>query len=67
MELALERDVFLAKQSIDDRDALVEALSTLVWAHPEPLELVREEGACEADLESTARDRVKNAHLTLRA
>ena len=64
MELTLERDVLLTQQSIDDRDALVEALAALVEAHPEPLELVGQEGACEADLESTARDRVEHADLT---
>ena len=45
MELTLERDVLLTQQSIDDRDALVEALAALVEAHPEPLELVGQEGA----------------------
>ena len=63
MEPTLERDVLLAEQPVDDRDALVEALAALVEAHPEPLELVRQEGACEADLESTARDRVEHADL----
>ena len=49
---------------VDDRDALVESVTTLVEAHAEPLELVRQERACESDLESTARDRVEHADLT---
>ena len=64
MEPPLERDVFLTEQPVDDRDALVESVTTLVEAHAEPLELVRQEGACESDLESTARDRVEHADLT---
>ncbi len=64
MEPTLERDVFLAEQPVDDRHALVEALAALVEADPEPLELVRQEGTCEADFESTARDRVEHADLT---
>ena len=64
VEPALERDVFLAEQPVHDRDALVEPVAALVEAHTEALELVRQEGACEADLGSTARDRVEHPDLT---
>jgi hypothetical protein len=62
----LERDVLLTEQSIDDRDALVEALAALVEAHPEPLELVRQEGARRPRVDRPRSRRACRSHRELR-
>ncbi len=56
-------DVLLAQEEVDLLDALGEAGDRLVERDPEFAELVRQKGACEADVEPAARDRVAHGDL----
>ena len=56
-------DVLSRQQELDLLDPLAEAGHRLVRGAAEPAELVRQEGAREADIEATATDRIQHADL----
>src|SRR5579859_6318995 len=64
MKAAAMSDAFLAQQQIDLLDPLAEPGHRLVGRAGETAELVRQEGAGEADIEAPARDRVEHRDLT---
>ena len=63
MEAALASHLLLLQQQAHLLDALVEAGAAFVQPDAEARELVRQEGAREADLEPAAGDRVEHADL----
>jgi hypothetical protein len=63
VELALGRDILLLKQTTHLLHPLLEAFAALVYRYAEAGKLMRQEGACEPNLEPAARDRVEHTDL----
>src|SRR6266446_5537437 len=63
MKAAMRGDVLFLKQTADLLDALVEAVAAFIHRDAEAGELVRQEGAREANLDAALGDRIDHADL----
>ena len=63
VELAVVGDAVLGPEPLDDVDALLEPGAALVHAHAEDLELLGDEGAAEAHVETAVAEVVQHRQL----